>query len=62
MPISPRRLVVFNRQGYGGIVKVPVACVDELNRRTRFHAQEHFVVCANTTRPIWFVRRESPKT
>jgi hypothetical protein len=35
--------------------------LDELNRRCRFHAEEHFVVRKNRLKEIWFVAGEEPE-
>ena len=36
--------------------------VDELNRRTRFHCGEHFVVQRDVTRPIWYDLGRAPES
>ena len=55
MPISLRQCILLNRAeqaGYGRTLNSEP--VQELTRRTRFFAGEHFVVSKNHTEPIWF--------
>src|SRR5450631_7641 len=59
-PVSPRHLVLFNRQGITARLPVPISLLDELNRRTRLHAREHFVVTSNEKRDAWFTVQEPP--
>lgn len=64
LPISPRQMVIISHQdnleGYIPLYRSSV--VDEINRRTRFHCDEYFVVSKNETRPVWFEEREPPDT
>ncbi|MDE2719285.1 DUF4238 domain-containing protein [Candidatus Palauibacter polyketidifaciens] len=55
LPISPTQMLLLTHgtEG-GGHVPVPRWQVDELNRRTRFHADEYFVVNRNETKRVWF--------
>lgn len=54
LPISPNQMVFLNKQGVGGYRSVNRAMVDELNRRTRFHAYRSFICNKNETNPCWF--------
>jgi len=54
LPLSPKRVAVLSWAGSDGYIDSDQRYVDELNRRTRFHADEHFVACRNETRPTWF--------
>jgi len=54
LPISPEQLLLINRTGLNGYFKVPQETVDELNRRTRGYAGDHFVVRTNEVRPGWY--------
>jgi hypothetical protein len=60
-PVSPRQCILLNRAGITGYGKTLNSNpVKELNRRTRFHTGEHFVVSKNWTDPIWFEAGELP--
>jgi hypothetical protein len=52
LPVSPRQMILLNRQGLSGYMDTTI--VDEYNRRTRFHCTEYFVSNSNQTKPIWF--------
>ncbi len=54
LPISPEQCIFLNRQGIKGYLPIKQIMVDDINRRTRFHAEEHFVVRKNEKRDIWF--------
>jgi hypothetical protein len=58
LPISPRQCFFLNRKGLKGYVFidsfVDSLLVDEINRRTRFSANEFFVVKKNQKRESWF--------
>lgn len=60
LPVSPRQLILLNRQGLSGYVDVPERMVDEYNRRTRFQCAEYFVSSSCATKPIWFDRGVEP--
>jgi hypothetical protein len=53
-PISPRQCILLNRVGVSGYRLAQDELVQHLNRRTRFFADDHFVVCRNRTNSIWF--------
>jgi len=57
LPVSPKQCILLNRQGINGYRKVPP---DVMNRRTRFFADESFVVHKNIKRDIWFDRGLEP--
>jgi hypothetical protein len=54
LPLSPRHCVLLNRRGLTGYITATPLMLDEMNRRTRFHADEHFVVRVNRVKPVWF--------
>jgi len=60
MPVSPTQCIFLNRQGMRGYVNVPEETLDEINRRTRCAADEHFVVRINEKKDIWFDLGEVP--
>jgi hypothetical protein len=61
MPISPRQMLLLGR-GAPGItyVDVPDAVVAELNRRTRGHCDNQFVVSRDYVDPYWLHLGTSP--
>jgi hypothetical protein len=61
-PVSPSHLLMFNHQGMDSVIPIPTRVLDETNRRTRFHAREHFVVKSNDKRDVWFSIQEPPTT
>lgn len=54
LPLSPSHCLFLNRQGIEGYIDVDQGIVDELNRRTRFEAENYFVVRRNALRQHWF--------
>ena len=54
LPISPRQLLLLNRQGVSGYIDIPLDVVDVYNRRTRFCADEYFISKKNEKKEIWF--------
>jgi len=56
LPISPNQMILLNRSAINGYLPLTVdeRLVDELNRRTRFHAHEHFIVNKSVKKEIWF--------
>lgn len=55
LPVSPRQMILLNRQGLSGYTgDLPERIVEEYNRRTRFACSEHFVNCRDATNPLWF--------
>jgi hypothetical protein len=61
MPISPNQLIYLNRAGIKGYRDVSPFVVEDLNRRTRFLADQYFVVVKNIIKPIWFDRGVEPE-
>ena len=55
LPISPRQCILLNRRDRCGYRHVPVKAVEEINRRTRFGAHEHYVSCSDKSNPYWFM-------
>lgn len=54
LPVSPSQCICLNRRGISGYIKATPQIVDEFNKRIRFSTDQHFVVCSNQTKPIWF--------
>lgn len=55
LPISPRLLVAYNRQGLTGYQNAAsLSVVDTLNQHRVFNAEKEIVCRRNTTRPSWF--------
>src|SRR5207249_4711019 len=58
LPISPQQMAVLtHRPLERGSVYVDLEeerFFYELNRRTRAHCEDHFVVARNVTRPVWY--------
>ena len=61
LPVSPRQILLVNRQGRSGYFTMLEDAVDDLNRRTRWVCHESFVVNANVTKPVWFDPGEEPE-
>jgi hypothetical protein len=60
-PISPSQCILLNRIGLEGYCKAGSLALDTINRRTRFMADEHFVIRKNKTNPVWFEEQEEPE-
>jgi len=54
LPISPMSVLYLNRQHINGYKFADEELVDTLNSRTRFYADEYFVVNSNVKKDIWF--------
>ena len=54
MPISPNRIVIFNKMGLTGYFKINPAALDTINQRTRTYALSKFVVNQNQVKDVWF--------
>ena len=54
LPVSPQQCIILNRQGVSGYLPVPQWRVDDINQKTRFCAEEYFVVRVNQKRDVWF--------
>lgn len=61
LPISPTHCLLLNRGGMNGYINVTPHAVQELNRRTRFKADEYFVVQKNVKLDHWFDQGTEPK-
>jgi len=53
-PCSPSQLLVFTWKLKSGRVTISDEVLLDLNRRTRFHAQAHFITRLNAKREQWF--------
>jgi len=54
MPLAPRYAALLTWKPGPLYGYIPLAAVDEINRRTRTRAQEYFVVNRNLVRAEWF--------
>jgi Protein of unknown function (DUF4238) len=54
LPLSPTHLLLISHSGPTGYRKIPMQGLDEINRRTRFHAKDTFVVNHNESKPYWY--------
>jgi hypothetical protein len=58
MPITPSRMLLLThgrtREDYIQIPEIGTSFIDEINRRTRFHCDDHFVCRSNDKKDIWF--------
>ncbi|WP_169120010.1 DUF4238 domain-containing protein [Aromatoleum anaerobium] len=61
VPLSPTHCLLLNRQGMNGYIQVQPNVVHEVNRRTRFEADEYFVVRRNVKLDHWFDRGREPE-
>lgn len=61
LPVSPRQVILLNRQGREGYFAAGERATEEFNRRTRFQCSEYFVNNSNRTRPEWFDPRVEPE-
>jgi len=60
LPSSPNQMLVLSWLLRPGRIQINDQLLDELNRRTRFYAQDHFVVRCNVVRSEWFTVRTPP--
>lgn len=63
LPLSPSRMLFLNRGGIRGLrgyMDTPDQLVDEFNRRTCGHGNEHIVVSRNVRKGIWFSSVPAP--
>ncbi len=60
LPLSPSLCLFLNRRGISGYIDAHQIVVNELNRRTRFYADEQIVVRKNTLREYWFQQGVEP--
>jgi hypothetical protein len=66
MPIAPNRLLLLTHgratEGYLPILstlEIGMHLIDENNRRTRFHCDDHFVSNSSEKKEIWFDPRNA---
>lgn len=59
-PITPNYMVLLNRRGIEGNFRLNENLTEEMNRITRFHSHEYFIVSKNVTKPIWFHPGKEP--
>lgn len=59
LPISPQQTLMLIHEGRSGRIPATPTILRELNRRSRQHAREHFICCANRTLPEWFKMPEA---
>lgn len=60
LPVSPTQMLLFSYSKFDSYVKAPDYLVQELNRRTRFHSHEFFVVNQDSKADRWFDPRLDP--
>jgi len=67
MPISPCRSVLFTHgrasEGYVHAlheIKISADLIDEVNRKARFHCDDHFVSNSSDKKDIWFDQGTPP--
>ena len=60
LPISPDCLLLLNKKGVEGYFEIPLADVDEINRRTRAFADKVFISRSAEAKPFWYERGEAP--
>jgi hypothetical protein len=60
LPITPNHTILLNRQGITGYKHINEDFTDEVNRITRFHAHEYFIVNKKITKGIWFEPGQEP--
>lgn len=61
LPLTPKQLALFTWTLEDGYLAVKEEFVDELNRRTRFYADEFFVSWKGKTKPLWFHAGDIPE-
>lgn len=54
MPASPTQMLLLSWTDLSGYCEVSPTIVDAFNRRTRFYADEYFIVNREKTKPTWF--------
>lgn len=54
LPLSPQYILLFNRKGHNGHLRINNNALNEFNRRIRFHVHEYFIVNSNVKKEIWF--------
>ena len=61
LTVSPRQCILLSHQDFHGYLDIKNTVVDAFNRRTRFNANEYFVVNRNIKKDIWFDPGEEPE-
>lgn len=61
LPISPKQFLVLSWDGPSDYIMMSDFMVEEVNRITRLHAHESFIVNANIKKDYWFEIFEPPK-
>jgi hypothetical protein len=61
LPISPKYMALISWSKLDSYIDVTDRIVDDLNRRTRCYADEHFIVKRNFTKEIWFDPGKPPE-
>ena len=61
LPISPKQLILLNRQGIRGYIDLLPPFADEINRGTRFNCDEYFIVNSNCKKEYWFNKGKEPE-
>lgn len=54
LPVSPRQSILLSWWPMDGYFDITPEQVDDLNRRTRFMCDEHFIACRHEQRAVWF--------
>lgn len=60
LPISPKEIAFLTWTKLDNYINITDNILDNFNRRTRFYAEEHFVVSRNITKDIWFDAGKPP--
>jgi len=55
LPVSPSQLLLLSWRVQSGYLFTREADLNEINRRTRLHSKEHFIVRENRTKSEWFL-------
>jgi uncharacterized protein DUF4238 len=54
LPLTSGRLLFFSYRPHSIYLRINEATVDEINRRTQFHANRHIISSTRDTRAMWF--------
>lgn len=54
LPISPSQSIILSWKSFDGYQSIPVKVLDDLNRKTRFCCEQHFIARRNVKRDAWF--------
>ena len=61
LPTSPSQMLTLTWRLQPGRIPIEQRMLAEMNRRTRFYAQEHFIVRRNLIKPEWFIVQRPPE-